>query len=206
MVCPPQNIQRMRRPLSKSNTKTQHDSTRPPPTEPQICEQTRPINHKSNCDQKPTNWIKLNEKLRLGIGKLIRPRKQFLFAKSVLMCLVICWGKEGVSPEHVPLTTSTIPRKNALHQQHSISSGKFPRSVGSWPLTLVALHNLQRITGTINGCLSDSEATARTAQVPLEILRLCCSNSTGNTPREDQVVHFSLSWWRQRKMQELIYI
>ena len=79
----------------------------------------------------------------------------------------------------------------------------FPRSVGSWPLTLVALHNLQRITGTINGCLSDSEATARTAQVPWEILRLCCSNSTGNTPREDQVVHFSLSWWRQRKMQEL---
>ena len=85
-------------------------------------------------------------------------------------------------------------------------AASFPRSVGSWLLTLVALHNLQRITGTINGCLSDSEATARTAQVPLEILRLCCSNSTGNTPREGQVVHFSLSWWRQRKMQELIYI
>ena len=84
-------------------------------------------------------------------------------------------------------------------------AASFPK-VSAVALTLVALHNLQRITGTINGCLSDSEATARTAQVPLEILRLCCSNSTGNTPREDQVVHFSLSWWRQRKMQELIYI
>ena len=133
--------------------------------------------------------------------QLVRPRKQFL-QRAVLMCLVMCCGKEClVSPEHVPLTTSV--RKNALapttlHLYPSLPS--FPRSVGRCPLTLVALHNLQRITGTNRDQRGPGSKAASLTLRQRRLCRchgkfpsqLCCSKSTGTTPREDQAVHFSL--------------
>ena len=93
-------------------------------------------------------------------------------------------------------------------------AASFPRRVGRCPLTLVALHNLQRPRPVWSGCPSELQKIPHRflwgngpdcAGAMVNSLRLCCSNSTGTTPEEDLVVHFSLSWWRQRNMQELIY-
>jgi hypothetical protein len=61
----------MRRPLSKSNPKTQHDSTHP---EPQNCEQKEHVPSITKATATENLQIEIKLKLRLGIGKLIWPR------------------------------------------------------------------------------------------------------------------------------------